>query len=177
MSESNTAEILTYATGMVEGLEMSDLEGVADDAPAVLRTGDKPRISRCFGRTEHDDRAIAQIRAITSSVGTDLGDVAVLALDKHSLQPTLRALEKAGIPTVELEQYKGERVDAVKVGTIKRAKGLEFKQVLLAGIRSGLIDNSSPRDAGALERHELLRRELYVGMTRARDGLWVGVVP
>lgn len=28
---------------------------------------------------------------------------------------------------------------------------------------------------GAHEHRELDRRELYVGITRARDGLWVGV--
>jgi ATP-dependent exoDNAse (exonuclease V) beta subunit len=30
------------------------------------------------------------------------------------------------------------------------------------------------QDAG--ERVEMERRELYIAMTRARDGLWVGVV-
>ena len=33
-----------------------------------------------------------------------------------------------------------------------------------------------PEDGAERERWELRRRELYVGMTRARDGLWVGVV-
>ncbi len=62
-------------------------------------------------------------------------------------------------------------VDAVKVGTVKRAKGLEFKQVLLARVPPALLD--SP--AGGDEAREIQRRELYVAMTRARDGLWVGV--
>jgi len=29
---------------------------------------------------------------------------------------------------------------------------------------------------GEVERREIDRREVYVGMTRARDGLWVGRV-
>lgn len=33
-----------------------------------------------------------------------------------------------------------------------------------------------PADGAERERWERLRRELYVAMTRARDGLWVGVV-
>jgi superfamily I DNA/RNA helicase len=65
--------------------------------------------------------------------------------------------------------------DAVKVGTIKRAKGLEFKQVLVVRTPSRLL-HALPNDHDAdSERRELDRRELYVAMTRARDGLWVGV--
>ena len=65
---------------------------------------------------------------------------------------------------------------AIKVGTIKRAKGLEFKQVLLARVDGSLLSPAAAPglDEGALERREIERRELYVGMTRARDGLWVG---
>jgi len=36
--------------------------------------------------------------------------------------------------------------------------------------------DEAPVDATERECWELRRRELYVGMTRARDGLWVGVV-
>jgi len=39
------------------------------------------------------------------------------------------------------------------------------------------VAGALPPEGGAeRERWELRRRELYVGMTRARDGLWVGVV-
>jgi len=65
----------------------------------------------------------------------------------------------------------------VKVGTIKRAKGLEFKQVLMADVEVDWIGEADAPTVGAeRERWELRRRELYVAMTRARDGLWVGVV-
>jgi superfamily I DNA/RNA helicase len=47
----------------------------------------------------------------------------------------LRLLEAAGIPAIDLAKYDGRTVLAVKVGTIKRAKGLEFEHVLVAHIR------------------------------------------
>ena len=77
-----------------------------------------------------------------------------------------------------LTEYDGAPVDAVKVGTIKRAKGLEFKHVLLADAWPDDVEGPAkpPEDGAARERWELRRRELYVGMTRARDGLWVAVV-
>jgi superfamily I DNA/RNA helicase len=60
------------------------------------------------------------------------------------------------------------------VGTVKRAKGLEFKHVLVAHTSPRLI-SGQPAERDAAERVEVERRELYVAMTRARDGLWVGV--
>ena len=55
------------------------------------------------------------------------------------------------------------------------AKGLEFKQVLIPDIRRDQTALEPPPSDTEHERWDLTRRELYVGMTRARDGLWVGV--
>ena len=72
--------------------------------------------------------------------------------------------------------YDGRPVEAIKVGTIKRAKGLEFKQVLVVRTAPRLFEPvPASEDSTETERRELDRRELYVAMTRARDGLWVGV--
>lgn len=96
-----------------------------------------------------------------------------------------RALERADIPTINLLDCDGRVGDKVKVGTIKRAEGLEFKEVLLADIQlDWLVDPESSRNVASAQPHEdvareqrtLLRRELYVAMTRARDGLWLGVM-
>jgi len=101
--------------------------------------------------------------------------VAVLCLTRRSAQAAATVLQKAGVPVIELEKYTGKPVDAVKVGTIKRAKGLEFKQVLIPDIRQNQTSMQPPAAESEFERWELTRRELYVAMTRARDGLWVGI--
>jgi hypothetical protein len=41
------------------------------------------------------------------------------------LKDALRLLEEAGIPAINLEDHTGRPVDAVKVGTVKRAKFFE----------------------------------------------------
>ena len=51
-----------------------------------------------------------------------------------------RALDAAGVLSVDLADYTGRPIDAVKLGTIKRAKGLEFAAVLLCRGPSDLID-------------------------------------
>ena len=87
----------------------------------------------------------------------------------------MTVLRAAGAPFVSLKEYGGKPVSAVKVGTVKRAKGLEFKQVLLAHVRGRLLaDAPASMSEADRERRELDRRELNVGMKRARDVLRVG---
>ena len=172
----NTSEILEFAGTQIAGLDITDIEGAADAAPTALRSGTAPALDRFTSRRAHDQRLIDRIRMATAEVGTSLGDLAVLGLDWRSVGANQRALIAAGVPWIDLDKYDGTTVDAVKVGTVKRAKGLEFKHVLLAGVRGGLVDGVLPAQEADQERFELERRELYVAMTRARDSLWVGAL-
>jgi superfamily I DNA/RNA helicase len=69
-----------------------------------------------------------------------------------------------------LEDYDGTPVDAVKVGTYKRAKGLDLPVVFLPGLTAP----AAPSGTAEVERAELRERELHVAATRARDELWLG---
>ncbi|MBB1512593.1 UvrD-helicase domain-containing protein [Tessaracoccus sp. MC1627] len=174
----NTAQIVNFAQRLVAGDEYADIEGVLarGDVPAsVPRKGADPVIAHCGSRRELNDALIARVRSVTTDIGTGIGDVAVLCISRWAARDAARALEQAGFPVVDLEKYNGVPVDAVKVGTIKRAKGLEFKQVLIPDIRNEHTITEPPADDTARERWDLTRRELYVAMTRARDGLWVGI--
>ena len=65
--------------------------------------------------------------------GTDPGDIAVLVDVKRKGDDAARVLSAAGIPSRPLE-YEGEHADGVLVGTLNRAKGLEFKEVFIPGL-------------------------------------------
>ncbi len=80
-----------------------------------------------------------------------------------------KLLAAAKIQCLDLLDYEGISTDAVKVGTIKRAKGLEFKAVLLPWSTVGARASDDERAAREL-------RERYVAATRARDLLWLGEV-
>ena len=133
-----------------------------------------PTITRFDSTLLHDRSLVEHVLSVRAG-GTGFGDVGVLALTNWQAGHMVKALNTAGIPTVELTAYSGRSVDAVKVGTVHRAKGLEFKQVLVARTPPALIDSAHAADDASGERRELDRRALYVAMTRARDGLWVGV--
>lgn len=176
----NTSEILSFAHDVIAGSEYADIEGevARGERPAdVPRHGPVPTIERCVTRREHDGLLVDRVREAVTAIGTGLGDVAVLCVSTYGVRDALRTLRSAGCPVIELETYDGAPVDAVKVGTIKRAKGLEFKQVLMPYLKEPQVGMGEPPVDGAeRERWELERRELFVGATRARDGLWLGVV-
>lgn len=165
----NTREIVQFAAHAVEGDTVADIEGAVgarDDVAEVVRSGARPVMTRYTSAAQHDTALLERVRRYDGA----FGDVGILCLTTYQVRDVRRLLDSAGIASIDLEDYAGAPVDAVKVGTIKRAKGLEFKTVLLPRVRPDLID--SQRDD---ESHVLRRRELYVGMTRARDELWVGV--
>jgi DNA helicase-2/ATP-dependent DNA helicase PcrA len=76
-------------------------------------------------------------------------------------------LSHASLEAGEGQANEGE--DSVQLMTLHSAKGLEFKQVFLAGMEEGLFPHSrSSEESGRLEEE---RRLCYVGMTRAMEKL------
>ncbi|MEP7764251.1 UvrD-helicase domain-containing protein [Sanguibacter sp. 25GB23B1] len=190
----NTSEIIEFATTLVEGDEFADIEGstaVRDAVGPVLRSGPEPVLwpavhggatleSLPTGKQREAlglSAMVDRVRSVVQEVGTSLGDVGVLAQRLGDVRAITRALSEAGVPVKQLADYRGHVEDVVKVGTIKRAKGLEFKQVLVCAVPSEMLGDrtfAGPDGDGGQESWARMRRELFVAMTRARDGLWVG---
>lgn len=174
----NTAEILEAANAVVSHDAFSDLDGLEELGQRdvdVVRHGLWPIRVDAADLDSHDAALLTALQSASTRVGVGLGDVAVLAARHRTVNHYLDLLEGAGIACTPLEKYDGRTIEAVKVGTFKRAKGLEFKFVFLPQLVDGpgtrWVDESS---SAYRERVELDRRELFVGMTRARDGLWLG---
>lgn len=177
----NTVEIAEFASGLIEGDQPADIDdgSPVHDPAEVSRRGPQPSYTVFASRYLHDSSLVERINRIVEESGgsTSYGDIGVLALYTWHAREAAQALEAAGIPVIQLEKYDGTPINAVKFGTIKRAKGLEFKEVLVVRTPPHLVQPGAVAevDDAALERRTLQRRELYVAMTRARDGLWVGV--
>jgi DNA helicase-2/ATP-dependent DNA helicase PcrA len=63
-----------------------------------------------------------------------------------------------------------ERTDAVQLMTLHSAKGLEFRAVFIAGLEEERLPHRRAQSDLEVEEE---RRLLYVGITRARDHLWL----
>lgn len=175
----NAAPIVDLALRVVEGDEYTDLEGGVETSSRprlVTRSGPEPVVARFDTPRERQVGMIGRARTVARDTGHH-GGVAVLCSTNGAAVLAADALRAAGENVMLLTEYDGTQVEPIKVGTIKRAKGLEFSQVLLPDVPASVIDAAeAPPGAADRERWELQRRELYSAMTRARDGLWVAIL-
>ncbi|GAA4969228.1 nuclease-related domain-containing DEAD/DEAH box helicase [Kineococcus glutinatus] len=175
----NASRVLEAALDVVSADAFRDLDDALEAGArrmAVARAGGST--TRVDARdAAHLDAALVQaVRDLTAG-GASLGDCALLTTTTKDAGRYAGTLRRAGIPLLPLEDYAGVPCGRIKVGTIKRAKGLEFKHVFLPGLRAGgEAAVAGESEVASRERLEVARRELYVGMTRARDGLWLGYV-
>ncbi|WP_067484058.1 nuclease-related domain-containing DEAD/DEAH box helicase [Actinomadura hibisca] len=169
----NADEILAAAMDLVSDDPFDDLDGPSPNGRRTVETvyndGRVVRAQAPTG-TEHDKQLVEAVRNVP-----DLAGAAVLCPSRRDLEACARLFRNAGVPVLSLEHYDGRPVEAVKLGTYRRAKGLEFKYVFLPR-HDAALPVAEPGNAAAGERAELARRQLFVGMTRARDLLWLGSV-
>ncbi|MFJ9597442.1 UvrD-helicase domain-containing protein [Streptomyces virginiae] len=171
----NSKQILDAALAVVADDAFEDIDGERTpgrrDVDLTFHDGN---VVRAAAPTvdAHDRELVGALRALPAGA---LADTALLCPSRRALEHYQRLLTRAEIPVCQLEQYDGHPVDAVKLGTYRRAKGLEFKNVLLPRYDDGSTDGTADTDT-ARERAELRRSQLFVAMTRARDLLWLGSV-
>jgi len=106
------------------------------------------------------------------------GDMAVLVPTNQAAERWRRVLVRQNVPAILLKEYTGTPREAVKVGTFHRAKGLEFARVFIPD-RDRFPEPQRPGEPDDVyrERAERERRLLFVALTRARDGLCLGIGP
>jgi hypothetical protein len=173
----NGEQILRYALAVVAGDQFDDLdaEPVGGKREVEATRSGGTVVEAPENPDQRGAAMCAYIRRLHAQDGVRYGDMAVLAPWKATAGRWLQVLDRNEIPALSLEEYSGMPCDQVKVGTFHRAKGLEFAYVFIPD-RDRYPRARSPRESGDAyrERVELERRVLFVAMTRARDGLWLG---
>lgn len=163
-------QIRQFAQGILKGLEIDDLDGgvattVGDHS--VFR-GPSPMVEKCSDERAEAEAIVAWVQMLMADHGYATHEICIVPRKSK----IVTALSTAGIATFELkprEEDPGADESGIRVGTMKRIKGLEFRAVAMACASSTDAMNA-PEDSGILERCER-----YVAATRARERLLVTV--
>lgn len=132
------------------------------------REGSRPIIVRCATLNEELMFVAREIAFLMVYDHYSAKDICVLARTKDYRQRVLDGLKECGIPAREFRaDHEEEGFDGVGVSTLHNAKGHEYKAVFIVGMSEGIFPQPSTEEV-ATER-----ALLYVGMTRARDLLYL----
>ena len=179
----NTRQILDLAWKFLSGEDFNpsrrtgaDDEGALIPPEAGYRDGPPPQVLTC-GDLREEARTIAREVERLLSEGVRIGDIAIL-YGTPNLEKELESelAERRGLPYFHIKRYGNEPRDRrdialkktghLRVSTIQGIKGLEFSRVLLGG-----VNQAQAYDIPEEERAEAVKRQVYVGMTRAMDEL------
>ncbi len=174
-----TGSICRYATRVLEGLEIDDLDdGKADERGYVsLREGPPPAV-RCLPDDISEENAVVSTVRDVIAAGTPAESICLVARTRGPLNDRFGpALSRAGIPHLLLEQHE-TRSPGVRLATMHRVKGLEFAVTILVDVSKGSVPAPSAEirsedpivAAAALARERSL---IYVAASRARDDLYI----
>ena len=163
-------QIRKYAQGMLRGLTIDDLDGgesstVGDHS---VFKGPEPIIERCADEKSEAEAIVDWIKMLQLDCGLSTHEICITP-NKPSIR---QAIASAGLPTKELkprEQDPGSDEPGIRMGTMKRIKGLEFRAVAMAcSDESDVINDLSSADVRD-------RCERYVAATRAVKYLLITV--
>ncbi|MYN65612.1 MAG: AAA family ATPase, partial [Acidobacteria bacterium] len=178
-----TTEQIRRCADRILGAVTDDMDG-GDEQRAGTRSllrGPEPRFAGHPTREDEITAAVATVRAWVAD-GLAPEAVGIFARTNKRLDDLCEAFDKTGVSWHRLSDRDAAGEGKVHLGTMHRAKGLEFKAVLVLGCgdaevpsRAALRSADDPQDREAAEARE--RRLLYVAITRARDEVavfWTG---
>lgn len=171
-----TEENRRWAVRLLQGVDYDDLDGGVDDQAVYksLIQGEEPLV-KAFSTFREEAEAIVEYIKSQVQIGGEARDICIIARTQHLLDNYEGALKSAGLKTYPIKKNAAEdrSADGVRLATMHRAKGLEFEQVVVAGVndenvpnRQALSEASDDADKERILKHE--RSLLYVAATRAK---------
>ena len=170
----NTEQIMAAANAIAGDREIVDLDResvrTGSGSESALPPGPLPRFVRAGDSARSIDYVVGRLEELRESM--DLADIAVLAPTNRVLRAAESALARASVSSQGIQEAAPFQNGHVNVGTFHRAKGLEFKAVIILGLESfPAKQQTRERDVNFVDKLELDRNTLFVAMTRAREVL------
>lgn len=172
-----TAQNLAFALRVLDGtVDVEDLDGDPTERAGYrsARRGPSPELVAASGRQNEYAQAAARLKQWIDDgdAPDELGVLVRGARDMDALVDTIRA---AGVPVHAVANRDQPPRGKVAVMTMHRAKGMEFRRVIMLGMSASALPFSTSALPQA-DRADAMQRErslVYVAATRARDELVV----
>lgn len=175
-----TEEIRKHAFALLNGISFDDLDEEFDlgDKCQSLTHGEKPVIENFNNANEEFDYLLAEVKKLRDS-GVLLTEICVVARTKNLVDDYIALFTKAGLRAYAIKRNKVDdrNFDGLRVATMHRVKGLEFKYVFIAAVNNRIIPlPSAINKTDSVSEIESITSEkclLYVAMTRAQKGVYL----
>lgn len=175
-----TEEIRKYAFGLLRGIRFDDLDQEFDlgDKCQSLTHGEKPVFKNFKNANEEFNFILDEISKLKDN-GVALTDICVVARTNKLIEDYIKLFKNAGIGYYEIKRNKTDirSFDGLRVATMHRVKGLEFKYVFIVAVNNRILPLSSAINCPDLiSKAESITSEkclLYVAMTRAQKGVYI----
>jgi len=175
-----TEEIRRYAFALLNGISFDDLDDGTDlgDRCQSLTHGAEPEVREfkdAAGEFEFIKSEIIKLK----DAGVPLSGICIVARKNLLVEDYIRQLTKEGIRTFEIRRNKTDDrgLDGVRVATMHRVKGLEFRYVFVAAVNYRVVPlPAAINKTDAVSEAESLASEkclLYVALTRAQQGAYI----
>lgn len=175
-----TEETRKFASTILEGLSIDDLDGGEDTGNDYLSlTHGSPPILRSFESIEDEANGIVAIIEELIGKGVEPRDMCIAYRTRLLGETYARALSKAGIKSYAIKRAADERRHSgIRLATMHRVKGLEFRYVILAGVSDKYVplQIAYKYATDPVERRQSLISEralVHVAATRAIHLLYV----
>jgi superfamily I DNA/RNA helicase len=158
--------------------------GMDDNADTLvgyrsLLHGPEPVVRGCTSRDD-ERAALGEWVRVWLEAGVSPSSIAVAGRNQWVVRGLAKELTARGVPTAPLDAADAPR--AVRLGTMHKLKGQEFRCVAVVGLGEPLLPpkaaiDSAEGDPVALEQvYQQERNLLFVACTRARDALYASYV-
>ncbi|MYK81622.1 MAG: AAA family ATPase [Gammaproteobacteria bacterium] len=172
-----TEETCRWATDLLEGRPIDDLDGGRDDNKGLrsVAHGPAPVVRHFSNRADQAAWLIEHLAALEAQ-GEPLRGVCIVARTRPERDAIGRELSEAGLSVEVLEtDSPDDSASGVRLATMHRVKGLEFDHIVIASanadtlpLPAAIAAADSPAAAETAERSLL-----YVAATRAKKELLV----
>lgn len=168
-----TEEIRRLALSYLHGVEVDDLDDGLDSNKKYvsLMHGDEP-IRHTSATQEEEVTFIVDTLAGLKQLDIDSKDICLVVSGKKECEEYRQYIEHRGVKTFTLSKDNADdrTSDGVRIATMHRVKGLEFKAVFLIG-KAKMPCSDDPAIQEEIKKKELALQ--YVAATRARQFLFI----